>query len=85
VLDIGCGKGGDLGKWQKQNQVQAYVGVDIAEVSIIHAEQRAAELFGRRMSTRFFSLDCFVVSIPSAKSSDLGTYPSSISAESSSF
>lgn len=62
VLDIGCGKGGDLGKWQKQPQVQGYVGVDIAEVSVMHAEQRAAELRGRRLSTRFFAMDCFVVS-----------------------
>ena len=62
VLDIGCGKGGDLGKWQKQPQVQGYVGVDLAEVSVIHAEQRAAELRGRRLSTRFFAMDCFVVS-----------------------
>lgn len=61
VLDIGCGKGGDLLKWQKQPQVQAYVGVDIAEVSVIHAEQRAAEMRGRRFSTRFFAMDCFVV------------------------
>lgn len=61
VLDIGCGKGGDLGKWQKQPQIQAYVGVDVAEVSVMHAEQRAAELRGRRFSTRFFAMDCFVV------------------------
>jgi hypothetical protein len=61
VLDIGCGKGGDLGKWQKQRDVQGYVGVDIAEMSIMHAEQRAAELRGRRFSTRFFAMDCFVV------------------------
>lgn len=61
VLDIGCGKGGDLGKWQKQNQVQMYVGVDAAEVSIVHARQRAAEMRGRRFDTEFFALDCFVV------------------------
>lgn len=61
VLDIGCGKGGDLGKWQKQRDVQGYVGVDIADMSIMHAEQRAAELRGRRFSTRFFAMDCFVV------------------------
>jgi hypothetical protein len=61
ILDIGCGKGGDLGKWQKQPQIQAYVGVDVAEVSIMHAEQRAAELRGRRFSTRFFTMDCFSV------------------------
>ena len=65
ILDIGCGKGGDLGKWQKQPQVSGYVGVDIAEVSIIHAEQRAAEMRGRRFSTRFFAMDCFVVCLPS--------------------
>jgi hypothetical protein len=41
--------------------VQGYVGVDIAEMSIMHAEQRAAELRGRRFSTRFFAMDCFVV------------------------
>jgi mRNA (guanine-N7-)-methyltransferase len=62
VLDIGCGKGGDLGKWQKQSLVQAYVGVDVADVSVMHAEQRAAELRGRRFSTRFLAMDCFVVS-----------------------
>jgi mRNA capping enzyme len=65
VLDIGCGKGGDLTKWQKQPNVQAYVGVDVADVSIIHAEQRAADLRGRRFSTRFFAMDCFVVLSPS--------------------
>jgi hypothetical protein len=63
VLDIGCGKGGDLLKWQKQPQIQAYVGVDVADVSIIHAEQRAADLRGRRFSTRFFAMDCFVVCV----------------------
>lgn len=61
VLDIGCGKGGDLGKWQKQNQVQMYVGVDAADVSIVHARQRATEMRGRRFDTEFFALDCFVV------------------------
>jgi hypothetical protein len=77
VLDIGCGKGGDLGKWQKQNQVQAYVGVDVAEVSIMHAEQRAAELRGRQFSTRFFAMDCFVVLSPPYLS-NLGSYSCTI-------
>src|SRR5277367_3224675 len=71
VLDIGCGKGGDLGKWQKQRDVQAYVGVDIAEMSVMHAEQRAAELRGRRFSTRFFAMDCFVVGPLSSLLSDI--------------
>jgi hypothetical protein len=85
VLDIGCGKGGDLGKWQKQPQVQAYVGVDVAEVSIMHAEQRAAELRGRRLSTRFFVMDCFVVISPVVLLTELGSDPFTIITESSSF
>jgi hypothetical protein len=79
VLDIGCGKGGDLGKWQKQSQVQAYVGVDVAEVSVMHAEQRASELRGRRFSTRFFAMDCFVVLSSSYFFLILGSYTVSTS------
>lgn len=41
VLDIGCGKGGDLGKWQQSPQpVALYVGLDPAEVSIEQARER---------------------------------------------
>ncbi|KAI0176559.1 guanine-N(7)-methyltransferase [Hypoxylon sp. FL1284] len=41
VLDIGCGKGGDLGKWQQAPQrVQLYVGLDPADVSIDQAKER---------------------------------------------
>ncbi|KAE9380237.1 guanine-N(7)-methyltransferase [Stipitochalara longipes BDJ] len=41
VLDIGCGKGGDLGKWEKAPQpVELYVGLDPAEVSIDQARAR---------------------------------------------
>ncbi|KAK6850742.1 mRNA cap guanine-N7 methyltransferase [Apiospora arundinis] len=48
VLDIGCGKGGDLGKWQQAPQnVALYVGLDPAEVSIDQAQDRY-----RNMSSR---------------------------------
>ncbi|MCJ1294150.1 mRNA cap guanine-N7 methyltransferase [Xylographa carneopallida] len=48
VLDIGCGKGGDLGKWAKAPQrVELYVGIDPAEVSIEQARTRYAEMRGR--------------------------------------
>ncbi|KAI1387959.1 guanine-N(7)-methyltransferase [Hypoxylon trugodes] len=41
VLDIGCGKGGDLGKWQQAPQrVRLYVGLDPADVSIEQARER---------------------------------------------
>lgn len=44
VLDMACGKGGDLGKWEKAPQMPAlYVGCDIAEVSIEQATQRYQE------------------------------------------
>lgn len=39
ILDLACGKGGDLPKWQKQD-IGHYVGVDIAYGSICDAIQR---------------------------------------------
>jgi mRNA (guanine-N7-)-methyltransferase len=39
VLDIGCGKGGDLMKWQQQ-RIELYVGIDPADVSIQQARER---------------------------------------------
>ncbi|KAL1849358.1 hypothetical protein VTK73DRAFT_9922 [Phialemonium thermophilum] len=48
VLDIGCGKGGDLGKWQQSPQaVQLYVGLDPAEVSIEQARERYRQMRNR--------------------------------------
>ena len=60
VLDIGCGKGGDLGKWQKAPQsVELYVGIDPAEVSIDQARERYAEMCGRSRG-RLFHGEFFV-------------------------
>lgn len=48
VLDLGCGKGGDLGKWQQAPQpVEVYVGIDPAEVSLDQARERHAEMHHR--------------------------------------
>ncbi|KAF1912156.1 mRNA capping enzyme-domain-containing protein [Ampelomyces quisqualis] len=62
ILDIGCGKGGDLQKWQASRKVELYVGCDPADVSIKQAKDRYAEM--QRKSRRifhaeFYAKDCF--------------------------
>jgi mRNA (guanine-N7-)-methyltransferase len=48
VLDMGCGKGGDLGKWQQAPQpVDLYVGLDPADVSIDQAKERYRQMASR--------------------------------------
>ena len=48
VLDIGCGKGGDLGKWQQAPQaVELYVGLDPADISIEQARERYRQMASR--------------------------------------
>ncbi|GAO14981.1 uncharacterized protein UV8b_00510 [Ustilaginoidea virens] len=48
VLDIGCGKGGDLNKWQLAPQpIQLYVGLDPADVSIHQAKERYRSITSR--------------------------------------
>lgn len=45
VLDIGCGKGGDLAKWQQAPQrVDLYVALDPADISIEQARERYSEM-----------------------------------------
>ncbi|KAL4769520.1 mRNA capping enzyme-domain-containing protein [Aspergillus nidulans var. acristatus] len=45
VIDLGCGKGGDLGKWQLAPQpIDLYVGLDPAEISIDQARDRYAQM-----------------------------------------
>ena len=41
VLDVCCGKGGDLLKWVKSGRVNTLHGFDISEESIVEANQRA--------------------------------------------
>jgi mRNA (guanine-N7-)-methyltransferase len=63
VLDIGCGKGGDLGKWQLAPQpVDLYVGLDPADTSVQQAQDRYSQMRrGRRpiFDARFVTKDCF--------------------------
>ncbi|KAK5721437.1 mRNA cap guanine-N7 methyltransferase [Elasticomyces elasticus] len=68
VLDMACGKGGDLGKWEKAPVVPAlYVGCDIADISVEQAKERYAETMrknGRhrrqaQMEAQFYVQDTF--------------------------
>ncbi|KAK5946009.1 mRNA cap guanine-N7 methyltransferase [Knufia obscura] len=63
VLDMGCGKGGDLGKWEKAPQaVGLYTGLDPADQSIEQARDRYRTMWrGRRprFDARFAVKDCF--------------------------
>lgn len=71
VVDLGCGKGGDLGKWQQAPQaVELYVGLDPAEISINQARDRYNTMRNQQRNQRhrrghqlfhaeFFPKDCF--------------------------
>lgn len=58
VLDLGCGKGGDLLKWQKA-KVHEYIGADIASVSIEHARKRWDDIRGPKFEATFSAIDCY--------------------------
>ncbi|PGH14239.1 hypothetical protein AJ80_05978 [Polytolypa hystricis UAMH7299] len=68
VIDLGCGKGGDLMKWQQAPQpVDLYVGLDPAEISVDQARERYTTMLNQRGRSRrghlfhaeFGSKDCF--------------------------
>lgn len=76
VIDLGCGKGGDLGKWQQAPQrVDLYVGLDPADISIDQATERYDNMRrpqGRKRPRRdvhplfhaeFAAQDCFAESL----------------------
>lgn len=77
VLDIGCGKGGDLQKWQQAPQgVELYVGLDPADVSIDQARERYRQMASRGgrggghrrppprlFDARFLVKDCYAETI----------------------
>ncbi|KAL4804522.1 mRNA capping enzyme-domain-containing protein [Aspergillus unguis] len=69
VIDLGCGKGGDLGKWQLAPQtIDLYVGLDPADISIDQARDRYAQMRtgrgprqrrGPLFHAEFAAKDCF--------------------------
>ncbi|KAI9596221.1 guanine-N(7)-methyltransferase domain-containing protein, partial [Syncephalis fuscata] len=58
VLDMGCGKGGDLLKWTKA-RIDYLAGVDIASVSVEQARGRWTEIRHNRFNADFYALDCY--------------------------
>lgn len=61
VLDVGCGKGGDLLKWQKGN-IQHLICADIAETSVEQCKERynrtKSRARGGCFSAQFIVADC---------------------------
>jgi len=59
VLDLGCGKGGDLNKWSKA-RIKEYVALDVAAVSVDQARARWDTLpRASRFDATFAVLDCY--------------------------
>ncbi|KAJ7338656.1 hypothetical protein JRQ81_012558 [Phrynocephalus forsythii] len=57
VLDLGCGKGGDLLKWRK-GRISKLVCTDIADISVQQCEQRYQDMRNRgRQYERIFSAE----------------------------
>lgn len=69
VLDLGCGKGGDIRKYIKQ-QVKTYYGIDIAEKSIEEARQRLRNL-NTNLHARFEVRDAYATSFDLQQKFDL--------------
>jgi mRNA (guanine-N7-)-methyltransferase len=57
VLDLACGRGGDLNKWTRDCEVKLYVGVDISVEELKEAKQRA-ETFKGSSAFHFFRSSC---------------------------
>ncbi|KAJ7738465.1 mRNA capping enzyme-domain-containing protein [Mycena maculata] len=58
ILDMGCGKGGDLNKWAKARPAEL-MAVDIAAVSVDQARSRWQQLRGPSFQATFAALDCY--------------------------
>lgn len=59
VLDMGCGKGGDLNKMAKA-RIGHLIGADVAHVSLEQMQERYNGLRHKTFTAEFHALDCFV-------------------------
>lgn len=67
ILELGCGKGGDLAKWQNAGVRELY-GFDIARVSVEQAQSRYMQGCQKKFYAKFVALDCFALPIASVLS-----------------
>lgn len=58
VLDIGMGKGGDLQKWSKRG-IKGLIGIDVADTSLIQAQERYESLRSKPFWVDFCVGDAF--------------------------
>ncbi|KAJ6455783.1 mRNA capping enzyme-domain-containing protein [Mycena sanguinolenta] len=65
VLDMGCGKGGDLTKWAKARAAEV-LAVDIAAVSVDQARSRWQQMRAPTFDATFAALDCYTESLSKA-------------------
>uniref|UniRef100_A0A8C5R385 mRNA cap guanine-N(7) methyltransferase n=1 Tax=Leptobrachium leishanense TaxID=445787 RepID=A0A8C5R385_9ANUR len=56
VLDLGCGKGGDLLKWKK-GRIDKLICTDIAEISVKQCEQRYSDMRARGRNEHIFNAE----------------------------
>ena len=77
VLDLACGKGGDIGKWLLHTRgIRNYVGIDVARGSLVDAAIRV-----RKIQSKFASTNCNCVFTCADLGSDVpGRYKSTGSA-----
>ena len=76
VLDLACGKGGDLGKWVLHRRgMGKYVGVDVARGSLVDAAKRAKKLgLSKKLSNASFICADLGEDVPSRPSDKLLTW-----------
>ncbi|KAI7874518.1 guanine-N(7)-methyltransferase [Lichtheimia hyalospora FSU 10163] len=58
VFDMGCGKGGDLGKFAKAN-IGHLVAADIAHVSLEQMKERYRTMRRLSFTAEFYAMDCY--------------------------
>lgn len=73
VLDLACGKGGDLPKW-KEARVGAYCGVDVALRSVRSDARSRYNLGKHKFPAALFVADCFGADLPRALLPAFGTF-----------